>query len=187
MRVYDFDKTIYNGDCSIDFFLYALCRKKSIIFRVPSICILYILCKLNLVTKKRFKEEFFSFLKCFKNNEVMADEFVNHNLCKIKNWYLLQQDKDDVIITASPEVVVQKFLDRMEGQKCIGTKVNIVSGTISGENCYGEEKVNRFNECFGNQYIDVFYTDSFSDAPMMELAQKSFLVKGDRIIEIYSK
>jgi len=35
MNVYDFDGTIYNGDSTVDFFLFALKRKPSLLLNVP--------------------------------------------------------------------------------------------------------------------------------------------------------
>ena len=36
INVYDFDKTIYDGDSTIDFYLYCLNRNKTLIFMLPT-------------------------------------------------------------------------------------------------------------------------------------------------------
>ena len=41
-------------------------------------------------------------------------------------------------------------------------------------------KVRRFKEEYGDR-IDDFYTDSMNDAPLMDLAQRVYMVKGDNI------
>ena len=39
----------------------------------------------------------------------------------------------------------------------------------------------RFREVFGQSSIDKFYSDSYSDTPMAEIANKAFMVKKDEI------
>ena len=65
MNIYDFDKTIYKYDSSIRFFLYAISRKPVIIFLLPYQIWAYLLYKFHFITKERFKEIYFSFLKNF--------------------------------------------------------------------------------------------------------------------------
>ena len=61
--VYDFDGTIYNGNSSIDFLMFALKKKKSLIKYIPRILIFFILYLIGLISTKKFKEEYFSFVK----------------------------------------------------------------------------------------------------------------------------
>lgn len=63
LNVYDFDKTIYDGDSSIDFYLFCLKRKKSIILLLPKQVFAMILYKLKIKDKEYFKSQFFSFVK----------------------------------------------------------------------------------------------------------------------------
>lgn len=58
MNVYDFDGTIYNGDSTIDFFLYALKRKPSILLHIPKQAWGFILNKAGRIDKTRFKDFF---------------------------------------------------------------------------------------------------------------------------------
>ena len=64
-----------------------------------------------------------------------------------------------------------------EGVEVIGTRMDIRSGRIEGENCHDTEKVRRFRALYPDAEIDVFYSDSLSDSPLAELAGKAFLVK----------
>ena len=54
LNVYDFDKTIYDGDSSIDFYLFCLKRKKSIILLLPKQVFAMILYKLKIKDKEYF-------------------------------------------------------------------------------------------------------------------------------------
>ena len=63
MNVYDFDGTIYDGDSSIDFFLYALKKKPSIIRFLPRQAWGFLRYKAGKTGKTAFKESLFSFLQ----------------------------------------------------------------------------------------------------------------------------
>ena len=65
----------------------------------------------------------------------------------------------------------------------MASKVDPHSGKYTGENCHGKEKVRRFYEKFGNDtVIDEFYSDSYNDTPLAEIAVQSFMVKDDEIV-----
>ena len=64
---YDFDKTIYDGDASIDFYIYMLKKYKKIILLLPYQIYGMVSYKLKIKSKEYFKECFFSFLKESKN------------------------------------------------------------------------------------------------------------------------
>lgn len=177
MNVYDFDGTIYHGDCSVDFFLFVLKRKRRLFFLLPRMGRAYLLCRFGKMEKKACKEVFFSFLREFDDPVREMECFAARNRKKIKKWYLAQMKKDDVIITASPEPLVQLFFKELLGQKCLGTRMDMRTGRIYGENCRGVEKVIRFQEEYGEKPIDDFYTDSRSDMPMAMLARHAYLVK----------
>ena len=97
----------------------------------------------------------------------------------LKKWYLEQKKADDLIISASPEFLLLPICDKLE-IKVIASRVDKFTGKTEGENCWGEEKVRRFNEAGGGK-IDEFYSDSYSDTPLALLADKAFLVTGNKI------
>ena len=76
------------------------------------------------------------------------------------------------------------MLKRMgiDESRMIGTEVDLSTGEIGRVN-YRENKAKAFKEIFPDAEIDDFYTDSISDAPLMEMAKRVFMVKGDRITE----
>lgn len=55
-KVYDFDNTVYDGDSSIDFFLFSLKNHKSLIRFFPLQSIGFILMKLKLINKEKGKK-----------------------------------------------------------------------------------------------------------------------------------
>ena len=187
MKGYDFDKTIYDGDSFIDFFFFTLIRRPQLFFVLPYYFAVSILYVLKLISKKRIKEIAMFNLKAYKNKQQIVQRFWNKKMHKIKKWYVLAKQFDDIIITASPEFLVKEACARLGLKNLIGTKMNIETQKIDGANCWGEEKVVRFKEQFGDLVLESFYSDSLSDMPMMEQSQKGFLVRGEKISQIYEK
>ena len=52
------------------------------------------------------------------------------------------------------------------------------TGKTDGENCHGAEKVRRLHEAYPEVQIAEFYSDSRSDSPLAELAERAYLVHG---------
>jgi phosphoserine phosphatase len=63
----------------------------------------------------------------------------------------------------------------------IASRVDPKTGQYTGRNCDGAEKLRRFREEYGETPVEEFYSDALSDAPMARIAQRAFLVKGDRV------
>lgn len=139
--------------------------------------------KLHLSSKEEMKEMYFSFLKGVRTDKTFVDDFWKQNQNKIKEWYLKQKRKDDVIISASPEFLLKPICDILGIDNLIATKVELSSGKFLSKNCQGAEKVVRFEEIFSEAEIEAFYSDSKSDTYMAKLATKAFLIKNNRIID----
>lgn len=181
MKVYDFDGTIYDGDSTIDFWLFTLRRHPSVVFRLPAQIKAVILYKIGKYTTAEMKERFFSFIRKIPDISAETELFLKKNQHKIKSWYLDQKHSDDLIISASPEFLLAPFCRSLGNISVIATEIDPVSGKMSGENCKGAEKVKRFRSIYGDAVIDEFYSDSLSDLPMAQAAKKAFLVNKNNI------
>ena len=183
MNVYDFDKTIYDGDSTLDFYKFSLKKKPSLIRFLPVQVMGFIKYMFGLCSKLEFKEKFYSFLKGIDNTDNFINEFWDKNQCKIKKWYLDSQKDDDLIISASPTFLLENICRRIGIKHLIASEVNKNSGVCEGENCYGEQKVVRLKAVFEDHKIEKFYSDSLSDAPLSLLAQERFIVSGNNIVK----
>lgn len=183
VNVYDFDGTIYNGDSSVDIYFFLLKRYPKLIAYFPKQMLGIVKYKLHLSSKEEMKEMYFSFLKGVRTDKTFIDDFWKQNQNKIKEWYLNQKRKDDVIISASPEFLLKPICDILGIDNLIATKVELSSGKFLSKNCQGAEKVVRFKESFSKAEIETFYSDSKSDTYMAKLATKAFLIKKNRIID----
>ena len=177
MNVYDFDKTIFYPDSSVTFFRYCLRRYPAAVLRaLPEIVPAALRYACGALSTKRLKEKLFAFLKDLPEPEKAVEDFWDAHFAGIGEWYLAQKREDDLIVTASPEFLVGEAGRRL-GARVIGTRMDIRTGKIEGENCHDEEKVRRFRAAFPDAAIGEFYSDSHADDPMAALAEKAFLVK----------
>lgn len=184
--VYDFDKTIYDGETSTDFMKFFLKRNKKYIIRLPYALKSLIYYKINL---KKSKEEFFKILEGidveFLKSEI--DEFWKENEKKIFSWVdeEIKNNKKEVseliLISATPYIFLEKISNKLGFNKLIATNFikqnkKFVS-KIEGNNCKGIEKVHRLNEYISEFKILSFYSDSMSDKPLFDIAEKKWYVR----------
>lgn len=178
-NVYDFDKTIYDGDSTIDFYLFCLKKNKKIIILLPLQITNFILFKLN--NNEKYKEKFFIFFKEIENIDELVEVFWNENIKKIKKWYLDIKKSDDIIISASPEFLLKYACNKLKINNLISTQINKKTGKFLSHNCHGAEKVIQFHKIFPNIIIKNFYSDSLSDLPLAKVAKNAYIVTGDII------
>jgi len=181
MNVYDFDHTIYDGDSSVDFYLFILCRKPYLIALLPFQVWGMMLFFSGIYSKERMKEAFFVFIRFIPLQEMVA-YFWECNRGKIKSWYLQQKQDSDVIISASPEFLLEPLVCGYLGVALIASRINPHTGKYVGKNCFGEEKVARLYAKYSNGIIENFYSDSLSDVSLAQKAQHSFIIKRKNII-----
>lgn len=183
MNVYDFDDTIYDGDSSLDFLLFEGKRRPMAFIKACLRSVfptLRYLCKMG--TKENVKEKFFSVVADIQDMDEELKDFWDAHEYKFKMWYLRQQQTDDVVISASPYFLVKAGCDRIGICNVIATKMDKLTGRITGYNCKGKNKPERFCELYPNKVIHAFYSDNRSDQPMVEMAEQAYLVKGNVVV-----
>jgi len=184
MNIYDFDNTIFKGDSTAKFYIYCLKKHPKILCTIPGLFTAFIrFYVLKKGTKTEFKEKMYRFLQ-FSNTEKDVEEFWKKQINNIKCWYISQQQEDDIIISASPEFLLNTPCKILGIRYLIASKVHPHTGKYTGINCHGAEKVSRLFEKFPeNIIINNFYSDSYSDTPLARLAEKSYLVKGSNMTQ----
>lgn len=180
-NVYDFDKTIYNGDSTEHFYFYCLKKYPKIIFLLPVQGFYFLEFAFKIITKTQFKEKFYTFLRYIDDTEKEVSEFWDLKLGGIKKWYLDAQQANDIIISASPEFIIKPICSRLGIKYAFASKVDPHTGKYTGLNCWGEEKVVRLNSELPNTKIKKFFSDSYSDSPLAKLAEEAYLVKGNEL------
>ena len=182
MNVYDFDKTIYDGDSTVDFYFFCLKRHTKMVLLLPSLIggyLRYYVFKKG--SKTQFKETMYRFLRYCDADKDVKDFWETH-ISKVKDWYIKQKKSDDVIISASPEFLLNPCGEKL-GFHVIASKVDKNSGKYNGKNCYYDEKVKRYRKIYGNAVIDEFYSDHYSDEPLAQISERAFIVDKNTIID----
>lgn len=183
MNVYDFDRTIYDGDCTVDFYFYCLKHFHKTRKLLPEVIWFGILYCFKIISKDEFKSRFFKFATLIPDIENVADKFWEENRHKIKDFYKKIKRHDDVIISASPQFVLNSICNTLSIKNLICTRVDMSTGKIIGKNCYGEEKVDRFKKAgFDVKGVDEFYSDSLSDSPLANISKRAYIVIKNDII-----
>lgn len=179
MNVYDFDNTIYDGESALDFFWFCMRKKPvlvKVLFPVLRDLVRYKTCRM---TKEEFGDRgaYYteSFFDLFDDIHEVIYEFWDRNEHKIRNFYSRIQRDDDVIVTANIDVLVDVIFRRMGIKNYIATHFDMDTGKL-GEVCFGEVKAKLFKEKYGDN-IDKFFTDSYNDKPLMDMANEVYMVK----------
>lgn len=178
MNVYDFDKTIFYPDCSFLFIRHCL-RKypRLLVSYLPRILFNGLLYVFNLTSKGIVEEKLFSFITKIDNLEQEVIEFWDINEHRISKWYLAQKHPTDLIISASPEFLLNPIATRL-GVRLLATQLDIKTAKIVGVSCYGRQKIRVAieNKYFPKNRIEKFYSDALSDTPMALCAESAFWV-----------
>lgn len=189
--VYDFDKTIYGGETSTDFMLFFLKRNPKYLFKIYNVLPSLFYYFINL---KRSKEYFFNILNGIELNFLIKEieAFWEKNEYRIFDWVYNEIDinknecEELILISATPSIFLDKISKKLKFDKLIATQLkemDIFESVIIGENCKGEEKVIRLREYIKDFEIEKFYSDSMSDKPLFDLANKKYFVINGKLKE----
>ncbi|WP_044090406.1 haloacid dehalogenase-like hydrolase [Bifidobacterium reuteri] len=112
----------------------------------------------------------------------LVNAFWDRNMSKIKPWY--EPRPDDVILTASFDVTVGEACRRLGVHNLIASTIDPRTFEVTYLN-FNTNKPKRLCEVLGpDAVIDEFYTDSAFDQPMIDMARKGFMVKGNVITQV---
>lgn len=176
MNVYDFDKTIFAGDCSIGFGFWCMKHHPKLYFTFfPKALKNLILCKMKKMPEYLMQREFFGYLTLIDDFEEQIVRYWDKNEKKIAPWYLAQKRDDDLIISASPMCIIEPIAKRL-GVNFMATDFDRKYGVILNNMMYAQEKAQYIID-HGFPVIDNFYSDSLADTPLALCAEKAYLVK----------
>lgn len=181
INLYDFDKTIYDGDSSTDFFFYSLMKYPHIVVLLPKILVCGIGCLLHIINKTKMKEAIFSFVSFIPDIDEHIDSFWKDHRCYLKKFYMDKKHDKDIIISASPEFLLMPLKEELGVLDLMASRVDKKTGKFKGLNCHGEEKVRRLNEKYKTYEVMESYSDNKCDAPILRLAKKQYIVKGEKL------
>ena len=129
LSVYDFDKTIYNGETLNDFYRFYLAKKPWKIYTVFFQLWYFLLYVLKIISLEKLKEKFLRFLNGESISEIkdLTGKFWEKRENKINPWVkdeVLKNKKETeilVAISASPTFIIADKLKSMGFDVVIGT------------------------------------------------------------------
>ncbi|MBO4877939.1 MAG: haloacid dehalogenase-like hydrolase [Ruminococcus sp.] len=187
MNAFDFDNTLYHGESSVDLAIFMIRNNKKIILWLPKIFINLLRYKLCLISRERIEELINSFMQnvLHDREEVLGimDEFWAQHAHKLDTSLISRIGKDDIIISAGPSFLLEAISDKLGTHNLICSEVDFDTMSVA-RLCFGENKVKRFRELYGDSGIGTFYTDSYNDKAFMDISEQVFIVKKGRIKRI---
>lgn len=175
MNVFDFDGTLYDGDSTLDFWKYAFCKQPACIRSLPSQVLGFALHAVGAIDKDAFKARFYSFLRYVPEVKMLVEAFWDERQGRISETMLELSNEGDLVVSASPRFLVEPICDRL-GLRSVASEVSPFTGALLGPNCSGWEKCRRIMDESFELPFENGYTDSMSDAPMMLMATRSWMV-----------
>jgi phosphatidylglycerophosphatase C len=186
--LFDFDGTITTRDTFLEFIQF-YCGKTRFALGFLVLSPLMILFILKVIPNWKAKQ--YALRWFFKGESVAEFNKKSEMFCKtalpplIRPKALeeigrhLKEGASVVVISASAENWVRPWCAK-QGLDCLATQLEVkdevLTGNISGFNCYGPEKVKRINECYRVADFEevIAYGDSSGDAEMLAMAHRKF-------------
>lgn len=186
LAAFDFDGTITECDILIPFLKDSFGNGKlfvSICKLIPTL----LLFSIKIKSRQQVKERFLSYY--LKNMEPTtfywhASRFSLFKIAKLVktsaleriNWHL-KEGHQVCIISANIHELIQPFAKQIGIHRVIASELFInhegmLTGSLNGKNCWGEEKVARLKEIYGDKegFILYAYGDSRGDKELLQLA-----------------
>lgn len=179
--LYDFDKTIFNGESGTYFYLFELRRHPRFLLNIPRHMVTLIRFALGKISTEKFKEAFYSPLTTVDVEEEtkLFWEKYAHRI----NPYFINRDKSvrTIVCSASPVFQIKPICDKLGVDLIVATEFDPKTGKAIGLNCKDGEKIVRMKKQAAGYTIRDVYTDNLkSDGPLLTLAtrDKYHVVKG---------
>jgi phosphoserine phosphatase len=185
--VFDFDKTLTYDDTLYGF--YKEIGGNHFLFPVKRLLLFLsaIMFKLNIISNDHLKRVgVWLFLKGRSRFEIDRAASIYATKIKLNKIYqeifLKKPCQTRLVVSASYEEYLKYIFPE---DQVIGAQLNYDNNVVKGlkRNMFGSQK-SEFLEAKGNPNIDEFYTDSYTDLPLMNISNKNFLVQGDKIFEL---
>ena len=179
MDVYDFDKTLYPGDATIDFLVYCMRRHPAMALGLPRAAVAAVACfGLHVISKTRFKAELYRMLTRIPDIDSEVARFWRAHERRMAGP--CRPRPGDLVVSGSPEFLLRDVCAR-RGLLLLASQVDPHTGRVLGPNCSESEKVTRVRAAYPDARIGAFYSDSHKDDPLANLAERAFLVRGKSI------
>jgi phosphatidylglycerophosphatase C len=191
--VFDLDGTLTRSDTYVGFLIHVLGKRPHKVFRLPLLAINVLQHKLGQKDNTWLKKRFLSDILAGYHRTTLsdwADSFTRKLIRKSLhadaleklNFHLAQGD-ELVLLTASLDLYVEHVGRQLGFDTIICTQTSwingILEGDLLGDNCYGENKLNRLQDWLDDnqdKVIELAYADHESDLPVLETAKTGVVI-----------
>lgn len=190
VAAFDFDNTITTQDMLYSFLCFITSSRPKIILNsfklLPTLVKYKLGCMDNQTAKENLLTAFLthqSIESLNKQGELFAEKivpnFINPQALKRLRWHQSQQHYC-VLVSAGLEIYLDPWAKQMGFDAVEATKLyaldGITNGKIDGQNCFGQEKVNRLIQRCGDKknYVLYAYGDSRGDRELLALADHAY-------------
>lgn len=184
--VFDFDNTIYNGESAVDYAFYMIRHNKKIIRFIPTILLSLAGYKLCLLSKEKLESIINKVFDGVMDGKVSFKDFVEpfweSHSNKLNSTILKRIKPGDVIISAGPVFLLEGITEIIKTDKIVGSELDFDKRRITWFN-FGDNKVKRYRQLYGDNTVDAFYTDSYYDKDMMMISRDVYILKRGRIVK----
>lgn len=178
--IFDFDKTLTEKDTLFGFYKQVDGNNKLFTLKRIILLLFAFSFKLNIISNDMLKKiGVFMFLKGKTKREITMASIDYAKSIPLNNiyekHYLSFLPQERMIVSASFEEYLQHIFPN---EIIIGSKLSFDSNKVSGIeiNLYGYKKKHKLAQ-MGINSIQLFYTDSYADKPLMEISKKVLLVE----------
>ncbi|MBX7526920.1 HAD-IB family phosphatase [Qipengyuania vesicularis] len=189
LAIYDLDKTLVRRATFTPFLAFAARRLSTWrLILLPIWVLMMIGYRIGLYDRTSLKTAGMKLMlgsASLEQLEKVGRQFANHHVATA-GWMpgvvaMLEQDRargrEVIVATAAFEFYARAFAEKLGVVDVIATQWD--GRSIPGGNCYGEEKRRRVEAWIGTETEAAemrFVSDSFADAPMLELADEAIFV-----------
>jgi len=184
LYLYDFDDTIYKGNTVYHFFIFSWKKGYVNIWFLFRLFIRFVQYKTKYISNQDVHSYMCSYFRNIDDMDKLVEEFWKEYRKNLKQFYLDKEDKSrDVIISASVYFLLKPICDELGVKDLIASDVCKKTGKFNGPACKRAHKVTHFKKKYPDAEILEMWSDSLVDKPLLDLAHKSFMVKGNEIYD----
>lgn len=182
--LYDFDKTAVPFDSAMRYWGFCMLHCPWILILLPLQFIWGVMMGLRIISVETCKRWCFCYI-VFINNEKIVKKYWDKYERSVYDWFLpSNRPRTSVLISASPDFLIDEIAQRLGVEYCICTRHNPKSGKMIGAVCRKAEKVRRFRDLLPDaEVVDVYSDNPVSDKYIFELGKRCLLARKGELVE----
>ena len=179
MNVYDWDKTVFDGDAEDYFFAYIF-RDGKYPWHHLVYDVMEWMCGHKIIGKTAARTAMYRVLKKIDDIDATLEAYWDEHEKYVLDWYRKAMRPDDVIASGTPAFILEPYIKKLglEG-RLVATDMDPKTGKVKGRFCVMDEKLEAFKRQFPGEKIENFYSDSWNDRFLAEYAEHSFAIDKD--------